>query len=154
MVSRADFRKADMSDMPGLDQVGNRADRLFDRQVGIEPRRPVDVDMVGAEPLQRIGRKILHRDRPAVIAEEAPVRIAQPAELDRDLQIVAAPAGKRFTDQHFVVAHAVEVAGVEQGDAGIERGVDGGNALAAVGGAVEVGHAHAAEADGRDLWAL
>ncbi len=45
------------------------------------------------------------------------------------------------------MAHAVEVAGVEQRDAGIERGVDGGDALAAVGGAVEVGHAHAAEAE-------
>jgi hypothetical protein len=48
------------------------------------------------------------------------------------------------------VAHAVEVAGVEQGDAGVERGVDGGNALAAIGRAVEIGHAHAAEAEGRD----
>ena len=50
------------------------------------------------------------------------------------------------------MAHAVEVAGVEQGDAGIECGVDGGDALAAVGRAVEVRHAHAAEADKRDGW--
>jgi hypothetical protein len=48
------------------------------------------------------------------------------------------------------VAHAVEVAGVEQRDAGLERGMDGGDALVAVGGAVEVGHAHGAKADGGD----
>ncbi|MCW2626031.1 MAG: hypothetical protein JWR48_2753, partial [Mycobacterium sp.] len=39
-----------------------------------------------------------------------------------------------FAEQHLVVAHAVEVAGVEQGDAGVERGTDGGDALGAVAG--------------------
>jgi len=48
------------------------------------------------------------------------------------------------------MAHAIEIAGVEQGDAGIERGIDGGDTLSAVGGAVEIGHPHAAKADGRD----
>ena len=46
--------------------------------------------------------------------------------------------------------HAVEVARVEQGDAGVERGVDGGDALDFVGRPVEVGHSHAAEANRRD----
>ena len=41
---------------------------------------------------------------------------------------------QRLADQHLVVAHAVEVAGVEEGDAGIERGVDGGDALRASAG--------------------
>jgi hypothetical protein len=51
------------------------------------------------------------------------------------------------------VADAVEIAGVEQRDPGIQRGVDGGNALAAVGGAIEIRHAHAAEADSSDFGA-
>jgi hypothetical protein len=51
------------------------------------------------------------------------------------------------------VAHAVEVAGVEQIDAGVERGMDRGDALGAVGGAVEVGHPHAAQPEDGDLGA-
>jgi len=66
---------------------------------------------------------------------------------------VTALRGQRLADQHLIVAHAVEIAGVEQRDAGIERGVDGGDALAAVGGAVKVRHAHAAEPDGGDVGA-
>ena len=48
------------------------------------------------------------------------------------------------------MAHAVKVAGIEQGNPGVEGGVDGGDALLFVGGAVEVGHAHEAEAEGGD----
>jgi hypothetical protein len=46
------------------------------------------------------------------------------------------------------VAHGVEIAGVEQRDAGIERGMDRGDALVAIGRPVDLGHAHAAEAKG------
>jgi hypothetical protein len=49
------------------------------------------------------------------------------------------------------MAHAIEVAGVEEGDAGIERGVDRRDALLPVGRAVHARHAHAAEADCRDI---
>jgi hypothetical protein len=52
------------------------------------------------------------------------------------------------------VAHAVEIAGIEERNAGIERGVDRGDALAAVGWAIKVGHAHAAKSDGRDFRAV
>ena len=148
----AHFGKPDMLDPAGLHHVGHRANALFDRHIGIKPRRPIDVDVIDAEPLQRIGDKILDRRRAAVIAEKALVGIAQGAELDADLQIVAIAPRERFADQHLIVAHAVEIAGVEQGDAGIERGMDGGDALAAIGRAVEIRHAHAAEADGRDGW--
>src|SRR5215470_5777077 len=51
-------------------------------------------------------------------------------------------------DQHFVVAHAVEVARVEQRDTRIARGVNRGDALRTVGRTVEVRHSHASEADG------
>ena len=52
---------------------------------------------------------------------------------------------QRAADQQFVVPGAVVVAGIEQRDAGVERGVDGGDALALVCGTVHPGHAHAAE---------
>src|SRR5581483_592543 len=41
------------------------------------------------------------------------------------------------------------VAGVEQGHAGVERGVDRGDALLAIGCPVHAGHAHATEPDSR-----
>jgi hypothetical protein len=46
------------------------------------------------------------------------------------------------------VAGAVEIAGVEQRDAGVERRVNGGDAFGLLGGTVEIRHAHAAKADG------
>ena len=145
----ADLGQADMLDPAGFHHVGHRADGVFNRHVRIEPRRAVDVDVIDAESLQRIGDKVLHRRGTAVVAEKAVDGVAQRAELDADLHAIAAAAGERLADQHFIVAHAVEIAGVEQRNAGVERGVDGGNALAAVGGAVKIRHAHAAEADGR-----
>ena len=59
--------------------------------------------------------------------------------------------GKRFVDQHLVMAHAVEIAGIEEGDAGVQRGMDGGDALAPIGRAVHVRHAHATKSDGRNF---
>jgi hypothetical protein len=109
--------------------------------------------MIDAEPLQRIAQKILHRGRPAVHAGKTVDGVAQRAELDADLNIVAVAAGERVADQQLIVADAVEIAGVEQRDPRIERGMDGGNALAAVGGAIKIRHAHAAEPDGGDVWA-
>ena len=106
--------------------------------VGIEPRRAVDVDIVDAEAAERIGEEVLHRERPRIVARPVPGRIAQRAELDADDDAVAVAPGKRLADQHLVVAHAVEVAGVEERDAGIESGVDRGDALAAIGRAVKV----------------
>ena len=46
----ADLGEADVADVAGLDHLGDRADRLLDRHVRVEARRPVDVDVVGAEP--------------------------------------------------------------------------------------------------------
>ena len=111
---------------------------------GIEAAGTIDVDVIHAEPRQRVRQEVLHRGRPRVDAEPAAVRAAQRAELHREQRLVAA-IPQRPADQQLVVPGAVVVAGVEQRDAGVERGVDGGDALALVGGAVHAGHAHAAE---------
>jgi len=139
-----------MSDVAGLHQIGEAADRLLDRNVGIETCRAVDVDVVGAETLQRIGEEILRRGRPGVHSGEFTRGAAQRAELDADLQPVARDVLQGFLHQHLVVAHGVEVAGIKQRDAGIERRMHRGDALAAIGRAIDLGHAHAAEAEGRD----
>ena len=145
-----DFRKTDMLDIAGLHHLGDGADRVLDRHRRIEPRRAVDVDMIDAESLQRVGEEIFHRYGAAIDAGEAAGGVAERAELDADLSLVAAAAFERVADQQLIVADAVEVAGVEQRAPRIQRGVDGTDALAAVGGAVKIRHAHAAEADDGD----
>jgi hypothetical protein len=109
----ADFRKTDMFDIAGLHHLGDGADRFLDRHRRIEPRRAVDVDMIDPEPLQRVGEEIFHSDRAAIHAGEAAGGVAQRAELDADLEIVAAAAFKRLADQQLIVADAVEIASVE-----------------------------------------
>jgi hypothetical protein len=134
--------------MARLHHVGYGAHGVLDRHARIEARRPVDVDMIETEALQRIGEKIPHRRRPRVVAQPAAGGITQRAELDADEKAVALHALQRLADQHLIMAHAVEIAGVDERDAGIERGVDRGDALRAVGRAIHARHAHAAEADG------
>ena len=109
--------------------------------------------MVDAEPLQRGVAGLAHVLRLAVDAEEAAVLAALVAELRREHDLVAA-AGDRAADELLVRERAVHVGRVEEGDPELERAVDRGDRLALVGGAVELGHPHAAEALGGDLQAL
>ena len=87
--------------------------------------------------------------RAAVDAEPGAVGQALVAELGGELDLVAAPGDGR-ADQALVGERAVHVGGVEERDAEVEGAVDGRDAGRLVGGAVELGHAHAAEAEGRD----
>src|SRR5690606_16471410 len=73
--------------------------------------------------------------------------VAADAELGVDDRLVAAVL-QRAADQLLIMAGAVAHRSVEKIDAGIERAVNGGDALLIVGGAIEAGHGHAAEADG------
>jgi hypothetical protein len=61
------------------------------------------------------------------------------------------PPACSLAQQQLVVAHAVEIAGIEQGHAGVHGGADGGQAFGAVGRTVQVGHAHQAQAELCDL---
>jgi hypothetical protein len=62
-----------------------------------------------------------------------------------------APALDRLADQLVVVPFAVAVGGVEDVDAAIDRALDRRNAFVVVLPAVDARHAHAAEAELRDL---
>ena len=77
------------ADVAGLDHLGDRADGLLDRHVRIEPGGAVDVDVVGAEALQRVGQEVAHGRRPGVDAAEGAAGSAQRAELDAELHGVA-----------------------------------------------------------------
>ncbi len=147
---RSHFGQADVAHVARLHEIGDGADGVLDRHGRIQPRGPVDVDVVQAQALQGIGREGLDRFRAAVEAEPGLIRAAQGAELDADLETIAADALHRLGDEHLVVAHAVEVAGVDQIDPGVEGGVDGGDALLPVRGTVHARHAHASETEGRD----
>ena len=111
--------QAQMPHMPGPDQVGDGTHRVLDRYRRVDPSGPVDVDMVGAQALQAVGQEVLDRGRSAVEADEGPARVEHGPELDREHRCIA-PALDGPRDQRLVVAHAVEVAGVEQVDAGVE----------------------------------
>ena len=73
--------------------------------------------------------------------------VAHDAELGGDDDPVA-PALDRLADEDLVGVRAVDVGRVEERDPEIERAVDRRDAFGLVGRAVELGHAHAAEAEG------
>ena len=125
--------QAEVADLAGRDQLGHRADGLLDRDGLVDAVLVVEVDVVDAEPLQRGvagGADVL---RPAVDADPGAVGAALVAELGGQLDLVAA-AGDRLADQLLVGERAVHVGGVEEGDAEVERAVDGRDALRLVGG--------------------
>ena len=134
----ADLGQPDRSHVAGLHQVGDRADRVFDRHRRVQARRAIHVDVFRAEPDQRVREEVLHRRRPRVDASQAVVGAAQHAELDRELDLVSA-AGDGLADEELVMARAVEVGGIEKRHAAFDRGVNDGGALRVVRLAVDAG---------------
>ena len=140
----------DVPNVARLHHFRDGADGLLDRDVGEHAARSVDVDVIGAEPTERVGEEVLDRRRSQVVAHNRTVRSPHEPELDADDRLLALPAAKCLPDEELVVPGRVVVAGVEQRDPGVERSLDGGDRLRLVGGAVEVGHAHTAEPERGD----
>ncbi len=82
-----------------------------------------------------------------------PVGTAHDAELGGEHDFVAARLHD-LCQQPLVGAHAVDIGGIEEVDADIERGIEHTQIRDFIGRSVEVRHAHAAEADRRDFQAL
>src|SRR5690606_24151147 len=114
----------------------------------------VDVDHVDAEPLKRITARILHRFRSPVEAVPLAAGTTQRAELDIERELVAPENLQSLAYEHLVVPHAIEIARVDQGDAALCRHRQCGKALAAIGGAVDIRHTHAAETETRNRRAI
>jgi hypothetical protein len=147
---RTGLREPHVADVASLHHFADRANGLLDGHRGVDPTDPVDVQVVGPQPAEGVRERALHGRWAAVDPDHLAVGSTQEPELhaDRDLFAVATP--HRPADQQLVVPGPVVVAGVEQRDAGVQRGVDRGDALGLVGRAVEVRHPHATEADRRD----
>lgn len=112
-----------------------------------------DVDLVDAQVTEAVVGDRTDVVRAAVEAQ-ALLGLSE-AELGGQDHLVAEVA-HRLAEQNLVVARtpAVDLGGVEEGDAQLVGAADGGNARLLVTGAVALGQAHRAVADRRDRQAL
>jgi hypothetical protein len=144
------LRESQVADLARLDELGHGPDRLLDGHGGIDAVLVVEVDVVEAEPLQR---RVDARPDVLRLPVDAPAggvgRVAHDAELGRQHHLLP-PVADGPADQLLVGEGPVHVGGVEEGHAEVEGTVDCGDRLGLVGLAVELAHAHAAEALGRD----
>ena len=136
-------RAADVADLAGAHEIGQRAQRLVDRDVRTGPVDLVEVDVVGAEaPQRRVARAQDVQARVALIvrAETGP-----PVDLGAEDHLVAA-AGQRLADDALRIARVVDVGGIDEVDARVQRGVDDPDRVGLVRASAEV---HRAEAQRR-----
>src|SRR5438445_5465156 len=82
------------------------------------------------------------------------IRRPPPSTLFPYTTLFRSPILEGSAHQLLVGERTVDVGGIEEGDAQLDRSMDGGDGLVVVALAIEIGHAHAAEAQGGDDEAL
>ena len=117
------FRQADVADLALAHEVGEPADGILDRHVRIDPVLIEQVDRVDPEPLERPLDRRARIGGAAVDADDLSA-VEPEAELGRDHQPVAL-AADRLGHQFLVGERAIDLRGVEERDAQIDRRVDG-----------------------------
>ena len=102
---------------PALPDLGvEHVDELLDRDVGVVPVHQVEIGVVGAQPVQRLGQLTADRRGVAVRCVRA---------LDQDRHLVPDPAvGDPATEQPLLQPAPVDVPGVEGVAAGGEEVVE------------------------------
>jgi hypothetical protein len=126
-----------------VDEVGERAERLVEVGVRVRAVDLVEVDVVGAEPAQRV---LDLGDDPAP-RDPAPVRIlTHRAEHLGGEHDVVATAFERLADDLLGLTGGVDVGGVDEVDAGVEGAVDDADRVVVIGIAPGAEH-HRAEAE-------
>ena len=150
---RGGLGDAQVADLTGGHQLGQCPPGVLHRHRGVHPVLVVEVDVVDPEPLERRVARPPHVVGPAVHADERAVRSALVAELGGQRHLVPAP-GDGPAHQPLVGERSVHVGRVQEGDARVERLMDGGHRLLVVGRTVGLAHAHAPEAHGRYLETL
>ena len=141
-----------MPDLALGDQLGQRADGVLDRRVRVDAVLVVEVDAVGAEPLQGALDRDADVRRAAVEHPGATAGVRDEAELRRQHDAVATSL-ERAADEFLVGVGTVDLGGVDVGDAEVECSLDGADRLGVAACRVEVvaGHRHRAESDARDV---
>jgi hypothetical protein len=113
------IRAADLPDLASLDQAVHRAERVGDRHIRIGLMQLIEIDVVGAESAQAVvaGLPDVLRPRPCALV------VHRHAELRGDDRPIAA-VGECAAEEFLALGCAVDVGGIEEVDACIERGVD------------------------------
>src|SRR5699024_4918357 len=130
---------ADLADQALLLQDGERLDPRGVADAAVRAVPVIEVHRVGVERRQR-GLEGGAEVGGGAVAATALGRACDAAlGGDRHLRAVPVPAAQRLGDDLLVVPHGVpaggvDVGGVEQGDAGVESGVDGGHGALVRGG--------------------
>ncbi len=141
-----------MPDLALGDQVLHCPGDVFDRHVRVHAVLIEEIDDVRPETLQRRLGDLLDVRRPAAEAALlAVIRVDVEAELGGDHHAVA-HRGQGLTHKLLVGEGAIDLGGVEEGDAALDGRADQGDGGTPVHGrpVAEV-QPHAAKADGRDL---
>ena len=141
-------RAADVADLPGAHEIGQRAERLVDVGVGLGAVDLVEVDPVRLEAPQAVLDRA--RDPAARVAELVRIVAHLAVELGGQHDVVALAARQGLADDLLGLAARVDVGGVDEVDPGVERGVDDPDRLVVVGVAPGAEH-HGAEAEWADL---
>ena len=147
--------EADVADLAGAHEVVERAHRLLDRRVLVPGVHPVEVDVVGLQPAQRL----LAAGRERLAAGAAAVRIAREEvarELggDDDAVAPARVAADVVADDLLGVAVGVDVGGVDEVAAALEEAVEDGLGVLDAGAPAPVlAEGHRAEAERADAQA-
>lgn len=113
------------------DQFGQRADGLLDGRVRVDAVLVVEVDVVGAEPLERAFDRGLHVAGAAVDDAGAAVGVGDETELGRHDDVLAS-ALDGLADDFLAVEGAVDLGGVDVGDPEVQRPVDGADRLGVI----------------------
>lgn len=101
---RPHFGQPDVKNVTRLDHVGNRSDRVLDRDIRIKPRWPIAVNVIHPKSGKTMCQRILDPLRACVAAEPLAGGSPEGTEFHRQ-DCVIAPGASHHSDQQFVVAH-------------------------------------------------
>ena len=140
----SDLGQADVPNLPGGDQLGQRSDRVLDRGAAVEPVLVVEIDVVGLESLQ--GAVDGDADIGGAAVQAVAAGVGDQAKFSGQHHLVSPPpqtAGEEF----FVDVGTVDLGGVDQGDAEVDSAMDGADGFGVVEARADVGHRHAHSAE-------
>jgi hypothetical protein len=145
------LREPVTAQLAGLDQLGEGADGVFDRDLRVDAVLVIEIEVVGAKPAQRVVE-----GRAQVLGAAVLLALAARAVHDGELGChddAVSVGAERLSEKCLVGVGAVRLGGVEEGDAQVERAPDcaDGFGVVSAGARVEGGHPHRAEPETGDV---